>query len=154
MKIEYLLDHTEYVPILASWFFEEWGHLRPEDTLQDYVESVREHLNRDEMPLCLIALDGTTVLGSASLRRYDMSTRRDLSPWMGSVYVSAEHRRLGVGAELVAAVEEKALKLGFDTLYLWTPDKEDFYARRGWSVLDRTEYLHEQAVVMHKKLSS
>lgn len=54
----------------------------------------------------------------------------------------------------MAAVEEKAVELGFDTLYLWTPDKEHFYARLGWTVIDRTEYRNENAVVMKKQVRS
>lgn len=154
MKIEYLADHSESVPTLANWFFEQWGYLRPESTLEDFEASVRAHLNRDELPINFVALDGAKILGSASLRRQDMNTRTDLSPWLGSVYVAAEHRRRGIGAELVAAVEAKARELGFDTLYLWTPDKEHFYARLGWKVIDRTEYRHENAVVMQKRLES
>ena len=154
MKIDYLADHPEFVPTLAFWFFEQWGYLRPESVVEDFSERVREHLNRDEMPLSFVALDGATLLGSASLRQYDMSTRMDLSPWLGSVYVAAEHRRRGIGAELVAAVEAKAVELGSDTLYLWTPDKEHYYARLGWAVIDRTKYRHENAIVMQKHLAS
>lgn len=154
MKIEYLADHPEYVPTLALWFFEQWSYLRPESVVEDFSKSVREHLNRDEMPLSFIALEGATLLGSASLRQSDMSTRMDLSPWLGSMYVAAEYRRRGIGAELVAAVEAKAVELGFDTLYLWTPDKEHFYARMGWAVIDKTEYRQENAVVMQKRLAS
>lgn len=152
MKIEYLADHSELIPTLAKWFFEQWGYLRPESTLEDFTDSLRAHLNRDEMPISFVALDGATVLGSASLRRHEMNTRMDLSPWLSSVYVTAEHRRRGIGTELVAAVEEKARELGFDTLYLWTPDKEHYYIGLGWKVIDRTEYRHENAVVMQKRL--
>ena len=45
-------------------------------------------------------------------------------------------------------VVQEARALGFDTLHLFTPDKEAFYARLGWSVLERTCYRGHQVVVM------
>jgi predicted N-acetyltransferase YhbS len=154
MEIKYLADHPEMIPELADWFFHQWGYLRPGSSVEDFAAGIRTHLNRDELPLSLVALDGPETLGSASLRQHDMSTRMDLSPWLASVYVAAEHRRRGIGAQLVSAIEEKARELGFATLYLWTPDKEEFYARLGWSVVQRTEYRQENAVVMQKQLAS
>jgi hypothetical protein len=34
LKIEYLADHPEFVPTLAAWHRREWGHLRPDETLE------------------------------------------------------------------------------------------------------------------------
>ena len=152
MQIEYLADHPEFTRTLAAWFHAQWGHLSPGRTAEMLAEELKSHLHHDELPLALIALSGAEVVGSASLRVHDMHTRRDLSPWLASVYVPAEHRRQGIGARLVTAIEEKAKAMGFAVLYLWTEEKEHFYAQLGWAVVDRVEYLGEHAVIMQKQL--
>ena len=79
------------------------------------------------------------MVGSASLIAQDMDTRPELSPWLASVYVAAEHRRQGIGSALVRRVAQEAAALGVETLYLFTPDQEHFYARLG---LDGARALH------------
>ena len=154
MEIKYLADHPELIPTLASWFYAEWGYLSPGSSTGAIAETLKTHLNRDKLPLALVAVSGTDVVGSASLRVYDMQTRKDISPWLASVYVPVEHRRRGIGAGLVEAIEGKAKELKFERLYLYTFDKEEYYARLGWCVLDRTVYKGRQAVVMQKGVAS
>ena len=60
----------------------------------------------------------------------------------------------GVGSALVRRVVEEARALGVKTLYLYTPDRERFYARTGWSVLERTEYMGVKVVIMSITLSA
>jgi predicted N-acetyltransferase YhbS len=154
MEIQYLADHPEFIPTLAAWFHAQWGHLSPGSTPETTAAELKSHLHHNEMPLTLVAVSGNEIVGSASLRLHDMHTRKDLSPWLANVYVPVEHRNQGLGSRLVRAVEEKAEALGFAVLYLWTDEKERFYAQRGWTVIDRVEYLEEQVVVMQKQLGS
>jgi predicted N-acetyltransferase YhbS len=128
--------------------------LSPGGTVETLAEQLKSHLSQDKLPLALVAVSGAEAVGSASLRTHDMKTRKDLSPWLASVYVPVDQRNRGIGARLVAAIEEKARALGFAVLYLWTEGKENFYARLGWTVVDRVEYLGEQAVIMRKQLGS
>jgi predicted N-acetyltransferase YhbS len=152
MKIEYLADHPEFIPTLALWFHRHWGHLSPGSTSETVAAELRSHLQYNQMPLALVAVSGGQLVGSASLRLHDMRTRKDLSPWLANVYVPVAHRKQGLGARLVAAIEEKANDLGFAALYLWTDEQERFYTRLGWTVIDRLEYLGEQVVMMQKRL--
>lgn len=152
MKIEYLADHPEFIPTLALWFHRQWGHLSPGSTPETTAAEMRSHLHHNQMPLALVAVRGGQLVGSASLRLHDMRTRKDLSPWLANVYVPVAHRNQGLGARLVAAIEEKAKALGFAVLYLWTDEQERFYTRLGWTVIDRAEYLGEHVVMMQKRL--
>jgi GNAT superfamily N-acetyltransferase len=152
MDIAYLADYPGHVSTVAGWIYREWGHLSPDCTLEQVEASIRAHMNRDELPLALIALSGATLTGTASLRTHDMSTRTDLSPWLASVYVLPEYRGRGIGSELVRAVEREGKGLRVARLYLYTPDRESFYARLGWSVLERTEYRGQSVVIMAKDL--
>jgi hypothetical protein len=34
VEISYLIEHPEYIPQLAQWLFEQWGHILDEKTLR------------------------------------------------------------------------------------------------------------------------
>lgn len=91
-------------------------------------------------------------MGVASLRVHDLEGRENLTPWLGGVYVAPDSRRRGVGTALVRAVEEKARELGFEEIYLFTLDREDWYASLGWSTIETIHWRGDPGVVMHKRL--
>jgi N-acetylglutamate synthase-like GNAT family acetyltransferase len=148
MKIENLEGHKEFISKLAGWHHAQWANLNPGETLEARISRYHERMESDGLPLMFVALSDGVLLGSASLLKHDMDTRMDLSPWLASVYVAAEHRRKGVGEALVARIVEEARSLGHETLYLFTPDKAAFYAKRGWSSMENTEYQGESIEIM------
>jgi GNAT superfamily N-acetyltransferase len=152
MKITYLANHPEHVSTVAQWVMDEWGHEFPGTTLESLEEKFRGHLNRNAIPLTLLAMDGDRPLGTASLVFHDMKDRQDLSPWLAAVYVLPEQRGRGIGAKLVKSVELLAANLEVEKLYLFTPDQESFYIRMSWSVLERTTYREKDVVIMVKEL--
>ncbi|MCI0529440.1 MAG: GNAT family N-acetyltransferase, partial [Nitrospira sp.] len=133
---------------LAQWHHAEWSSLNPGDSVGRRIARLQSQKGRRQIPTTFIALRGETLLGSASLIAHDMDTRMGFSPWLASVYVAPEYRRSGVGSALVQRVVEEARALGVKLLYLFTTNKESFYARLGWSVLERTEYRGKPVVIM------
>lgn len=152
MRIEYLADNPSFLETLARWHHEEWSHFDPADTLQKRIGRMQAHLGRLQIPTTFVALDGDAVLGSAALVADDMHRLRDLTPWLASVFVTPEHRNRGVGSAVVRRVVEEAQALGVERLYLFTPDRERLYARLGWSVSERTEYMGLSVVIMELPL--
>ena len=148
MQIEYLADHPEALPILARWLHEEWGHLRPGDSIEARQARLRNFSNRDRIPLTVVALDDGELLGSASLVAHDMETRMELTPWLAGVFVAKRYRRKGIGGELVRRIMAEAGKLNVPLLYLYTVHSEKFYAGLGWTFQERTAYREQQVVIM------
>jgi len=148
MKIEYLADNIALVPIIAHWHQEEWGYFNPGDSVEKRIANLQTHLGREQIPTTFVSLSGGILLGSACLMAHDMDTRMDLSPWLANVYVTPEHRSQGTGTALVQRVVKEAVELGIETLYLFTPDREGFYASLGWSVVEHTEYREQKVVIM------
>ena len=148
MKIEYLADNTALVPIIVHWHHEEWGHFNPGDSVEKRIANIQTHLGRKQIPTTFVALSRGILLGSASLMAHDMDTRMDLFPWLASIYILPEHRSRGIGTALVQRVIEEAVELDVETLYLFTPDREGFFASLGWSVVERTEYREQKVVIM------
>ena len=159
MQIDYLVDHRSFIPALARWHHAQWSYLNPGDSVERRIKRLHKHLGAKQIPTTLVAYhmaeDGSEiVLGSASLIAQDMDTRPELSPWLASVYVAAEQRRQGIGSSLVRRVTEEATALGIERLHLFTPDQEHFYARLGWSVVERCSYRGYPQVVMALSLAS
>jgi GNAT superfamily N-acetyltransferase len=152
MEIAYLADHPDCIPQLAAWLLEQWRPWTPEHTLETRMAKLRSHLNRDELPVALVAFSGSQPMGTAALRVHDLEGREDLTPWLGGVYVAPEFRRQGVGAALVEAVERKAEELGFEEIHLFTLDREDWYASLGWSTIEAIHWRGDPGVVMRKML--
>jgi N-acetylglutamate synthase-like GNAT family acetyltransferase len=64
-----------------------------------------------------------------------------------------EYRQRGVGAALCQTVEQFALtERGVQTLYLFTLDRQDWYASLGWAALQPCEYAGNPGIIMQKVL--
>ena len=149
MKIAYLADHPNVIPASARWLYDQWGHLSPGRSVEGVETELHNSCNRDSIPLAVVALSDTEPVGIACLIQHDMDTRKDLFPWLANVFVSPKHRRNGIGTALTKRIMGKCKTLGIGTCYLFTPDRETFYSRLGWTVLERTEYRGEQSVMMN-----
>jgi len=150
MRIAYLADHPELIPQLARLHQAQWGYLRPEKSLEQRTEQLGKACGRGGIPTVVVALEDGELRGSAMLIANDMDTRPDLTPWLAGVYVVAAYRGRGHGSVLVRRIEAEAQALGVPRLYLYTPEAADFYARLGWDVEERCEYLGRRVVVMSK----
>jgi predicted N-acetyltransferase YhbS len=148
MTIEYLADHPEFLSILAEWQHAEWGYLRPGDTLEARTNRLRGEGERGRIPLTVVAHENGEVLGSASLIPHDMDTRSELSPWLAGVFVGTDHRKKGIGAQLVRRIMAEAAGLKVPILYLYTVHSENFYASLGWSLQEHTAYREQNVAVM------
>jgi N-acetylglutamate synthase-like GNAT family acetyltransferase len=148
MTIEYLADHPEFLPMLAQWQHAEWGDLRPGDTIEARMARIQGSCERDRIPLTVVAHENGGLLGSASLIPHDMDTRMELTPWLASVFVGAEYRRRGIGAQLVRRIMAEASTLEVPLLYLYTVHSETFYAKLGWSLQEHTAYREQNVAIM------
>ena len=151
IQIINLKEVPHHLETLAGWHHAQWSYLNPDRTLAERIDRMREHLTPDFIPTTFIA-EKNKLLGSAGIIKYDMDTRKELSPWLEGVYVSPEFRRRGIGSELVLHVMEQAVDNNVKTLYLYTTDRETFYARLGWSTLEKTDYHGYPVTIMSVNL--
>jgi amino-acid N-acetyltransferase len=79
----------------------------------------------------VVAKEGTTPIGVAGLEL------RGASALVRSVGVTISHRRHGLGSNLLAAVEARAVQLGVGHAYLLTNDAQGFFARHGYTAIQR-----------------
>jgi GNAT superfamily N-acetyltransferase len=148
-NLRFCKRHTELV---ARWLFDEWGHLRPGRTLESSIEYVARNGQGDGVPSVYVAEIGGDAVGTVSLVEHDMDTRKDLTPWLASVYVHPEHRQQGVGSALVTFIEALGTDLNIERIYLFTPDRQRMYARLGWRAIEDVEHRGELVTIMQKDL--
>jgi len=152
IDIVYLADQIHHVVELAGLHHGEWGHLSPQLDVDKRVSLLKGASRKCGIPTIFIAVDGPDLVGSAALVKNDMKNRRDLSPWLAAVYVKLKQRQNGIASALVARVESEAIALRVERLYLFTEHQEHFYKRRGWKLLEHTNYYGTHVAVMSKQL--
>ena len=154
IEIKYLADHPGHTHLLAKWFHDEWGKNNPSLTMEIIERRMRERLNRDKIPLCMVALTKSKPIATATLKIREMEIYSQFEHWLGNVYVLPEYRNQGVGSQIVEATADKAKSLGVKDLYLYTGDRKHFYHRLGWITLEQVEHLEHMVVVMRRTLQS
>jgi len=148
VRIESIGDHPDLVETVARWQWEEWGHLDPADSLATRIASLRDQKSHDRIPATYIALNDAEPLGSASLVAHDMSTHRELSPWLASVYVTPAARGRGVASALVRHAVAQTAAMGVARLYLYTENAQGLYEKLGWRVIATERFQGHSVTIM------
>ena len=153
MNFELLADRQEAIPIVAKWYFEEWGRHIPGNSIEQTIERLNMKLNRDKLPLPILAVENATVLGAVQLKLYEMDIYPEKEFWLGSLFVSPTARRKGIGTALINKIVTIAADYGVEELHLQTEFLDGgFYRRLGWSSIETTRYKGFNVNVMVRKL--
>ncbi|TWC44312.1 acetyltransferase (GNAT) family protein [Pseudomonas sp. SJZ080] len=135
-RLDWLADHPQHSDTFAAWIHRQFRYEYAEQPLLDWQREFAEgQINGDWK--CLIALEGDQLKGGAALAKADLAQRPDLGPWLACVFISPEARGKGLAERLIEGIGEEAKTSGVARIYLHTQDKHDYYAKRGWAVLDR-----------------
>ena len=153
IRIEYLADHEIHLPQVAQWQHAQFGYLNPAGTLEQRAGKLRDALHRDRVPMALIATSEDRLVGSASILAATL-THPHLTPWLSSVFVPPEMRGRSIASALSLRAADEAARLGFKTLYLFTPHSESLYARLGWKTFDRTVHNGQPLTLMERPVGA
>ena len=156
MQLLNLMQQPDAIPLIASWHFAEWHQLFPHKTQQDFATDLADCLHGDasaelQLPLpqtWLVLAENGEICGTVSLLLQDMTTNHDLFPWLANVFIAPAFRGQGLGKQVVQAAMAKAAARQIKTLYLFTEDQQQFYARLGWQVLKQEHYEGEWVTIM------
>jgi len=141
------------IPLLADWHHQEWQHLNSQNyNLKARITDYEQIAATKVFPAMLVAHKNQTPLGSIRLIENDMDTHPELSPWIASLYVSEEYRRLGIGTALIANIETTAIELNFKKIYLFTENHQAIYKRQRWEIFSNEMYFNQNVTIMHKQL--
>lgn len=133
-KIAYLKDHPEKIPALAKIWHEVLASIWISDiSIEEVEHGFYSELNDSSLPLTLVAIQNTQVIGAVSLHEHD-EIRPDLAPWLESLVVDKAYQNQGVGKILVHEAKQKARDLHFKKLYLFAfePNLVTYYEQLGF----------------------
>jgi N-acetylglutamate synthase-like GNAT family acetyltransferase len=134
---------------IARWHYQEWHALFPQRSEDDFAAELAQCLGAEPIPQTWLLVDeDDAVIGTCSLLHHDMTTNRDLTPWLANVYVRPDRRGQGLGRMLVQQVMQAARSMGIAHLYLFTEDQQRFYQQLGWFVLRTQHYETHPVSVM------
>jgi predicted N-acetyltransferase YhbS len=156
LKIVSLKDCPEIIPTLAKIWHEVLGSIWISDiSIKQVEQGFYDDLNDSSLPLTLVALKGSKVIGSVSLYEYDNDgIRPDLTPWLESLVVDRAYQNQGVGKLLVEKVKQKALDLHFKNLYLFAfePSLVTYYKQLGFKFIGMDRYKDRAITIMETVL--
>lgn len=153
MQIDYLANWTGLIPELAALLYQEWADLYQAAGIdQAQLQQVlTERTALDTLPITLVLVKDGELVGAGSIKLTEPGTKEGLSPWLAGIYVKPQYRGLGLGRDIVLALEAKARQLGVEVLYLSADSAVDFYLSLGWQVLERLESLGVRDVALMSK---
>jgi GNAT superfamily N-acetyltransferase len=136
----------EFFDIVAMRIWQAWWEA--DGTPLDYIcGRLRDNMNAEPIPLALVAHDGDTFLGTASVIASDLAERPQWTPWVAAVWVEPEARNRGVGAAMVERATKDCFALGFSRAYLCArPRLSRFYEGMGWTIFERKVGSHHLSV--------
>lgn len=141
-----LRQRPEFFDTVADRIWQAWW--MPNGYPLEYITGrLAENMQDTPIPLALVAHDGSTFLGTASVITSDLDERPDLTPWVAAVWVEERARGHGIGAALVDAAARASFTLGFPRVYLCARARMSrFYERLGWTILEREVGSHQLSV--------
>lgn len=152
LTINLLADHPEVLPRLERWLVAEWpAHYGPGGP-GNAAGDLRSFSNRDDLPLGIVAFDESALCGVAALKAESIASHRHLTPWAAAGLVAPWLRRQGIGASMLAELENQARRLGFDAIYCGTNTAESLLLRADWALLDRITHEGQALGIYHKLL--
>jgi GNAT superfamily N-acetyltransferase len=141
IKIDLLKNNPHAIPALANIWQKALGKIwMPEIGIKEIESLYYEELTQD-LPLTYIALYDEIPVGSCTLELYG-GIRPDLKPWIGDLVVDPKYQKKGIGKMLLNVTIEKARKLGFKKLYLFTFDPAIllYYEKLGWKRIGMDQF--------------
>lgn len=151
LQIDWLAHHMQHSDRYAEWIHQQFHYEYAHQPLADWQREFAQGQSNGEWS-CLIALDGERLVGGAALARDDLAHRPDLGPWLACVFVSPEARGQGLALRLIDGICQEAKDCGFARLYLHTQNKQDYYAKRGWQVMERFRAWDSEHALMARNL--
>ena len=117
----------------------QWVHLAwpmPGHGAADRARLFMMCMNRDRVPMTLVAMVDHALVGTVSLLDRSVASHEHLHPWVASLYVAEPWRHAGLATRLVDAAAATARRLGLPALYIGVAAAaRPHYERHGWQCL-------------------
>lgn len=153
MRVDHLADHPEWMHLIAFMHQLEMREASERD-FNWSIQQFSQRMNRDSLPMTLVAVEDTIPVGSVTLLENQLESHSNLTPWIASLFVLAQYRGCGIGSRLMREAELFASSIGYNSIYLFTHTAKSYYEAKGWNAIatvDPPDVRHT-SVVMLKQL--
>ncbi|UYO47727.1 acetyltransferase [Rhodopseudomonas palustris] len=106
IRIIVLAPGMNELEVCARWRAETFSVLNA--SAADELASLQAFVAEPTDQVALMAMHDGQPAGTALLARSEIAPVHDVTPWLAGLYVAPAHRRHGVGAALVRAIEDQA----------------------------------------------
>lgn len=153
MDFVLLADFPEALHQVARWYFDEWAAYSGASSAESIAAKLEAYFNRESIPLIVLAVERSQILGAAQLKYREMSRYPEKEHWLGGVYVAREHRGRGVASQMVERVVEIATSLGVSLLHLQTERLDGgLYVKLGWQPWKQVNDHGRDVLIMERSL--
>lgn len=150
-RLIWLRDEMQHSNTFAQWLHQQFAYEYIGQSLADWQHEFAEgQLNGDWQ--CLIAVEDEQLLGGAALATNDLAERPELGPWLACVFIAPHARQRGLAEQLIEGICIEAKRVGTSRIYLHTHDRHEYYAKRGWQVLECFEAWDKAQWLMTRNL--
>jgi GNAT superfamily N-acetyltransferase len=151
-KIAQLQACPHLVPLLASWFVNEWGEDYPNC---EHTWLQNSLLVQNSLPRTFVAFHNSIPVGTARISYGYMPDRPSCDPWFGYLYIEPSFRRKGLAEELHDVRVEYCKVHGIKEFCVFLDTKRTWwltwYKKRGWAEVERRPWsiLPEGAILKY-----
>jgi RimJ/RimL family protein N-acetyltransferase len=150
--IEFLADHPELVHLLADWFKAQWPEYYANDTHEDVEQQFLQEMNRDRIPIRLVAFVEQQLAGCIVLRQFVIASDPAYSPGLGGLFMHSAYRMQGIGTQLVSAGMQLATDLGYPVIYATTISARGILEQLGWQLIKMVNQ-HGEALGLYRYIT-
>lgn len=149
MEISLLADKPHESKVIAQWYFDEWASIAPDMTIGQVHEKVSKAINRDQVPLTVLAHQNNELVGVAELKLRENKNYHEYKHWLGGIFVNSDYRGQGISNILINKVKENAIRLGVECLHLQCENHNvALYKKHGFNVLHKANHGKIEVVIM------
>jgi GNAT superfamily N-acetyltransferase len=136
VTISDLRDVPQFFDTVADRIWQAWWK-RHGVSLDHIIGRLRENLGAAAMPLALVAHDGDTFAGTASLISSDLDERPHYTPWVAAVWVEPAFRGRSLSRALVDRAAAAGFAMGHRRIYLCAAEpRRALYEKLGWTPIE------------------
>jgi GNAT superfamily N-acetyltransferase len=154
IEFTFLAYHPQHIPMLAKWYFDEWGTYVEDGSIESFQNKLQDYLNADRVPLIILVVEGQALVGAVQIKYREMTIYPDKEYWLGGVYVNPDYRGQHIASQLVQYAEKRAIELNINLLHLQTESLNGgLYAKLGWEIETQVNYRGVDVAMMQKMLN-
>jgi GNAT superfamily N-acetyltransferase len=140
---------TEVIRQIACWYETEWG-----TPVEKTIQRLSNVPGKDVIFHLVLRMDDEVVAAGGLWNDVNIfgfhEKLKKFRPWVAAIYTQESYRNRGLGSLMLEHIEERAIALGLEKLYLYTYSANQLYEKYGWKPIDSVEYRGHETAVMEK----